>query len=294
MKTFTAEKHIYSFKPHTPFAFRVKTDELFCVEMNDCYNGIFQKETDLRTPETDTSKFDAAVGPIYIEDACMGDTLCVEILDIQLSAHGVMVVTKGLGVLGDKVDVPSTKIIPIKEDMAVFSETIKVPVNPMIGVMGVLPQKGEYRCTVPGDFGGNMDTKELTIGTKVYLPVFQDGAGLAVSDLHACMGDGELSGTGLEIAGKVFLKATVKKDLPIQRPLVETKDAFYIIATNATFEGAYRIAAFDAVSFLEEKTGLDFADSYRLMSACCDIRISQIVNGVYTLKIRIPKMIIKH
>ena len=288
MKTLAKDKVIYDFRPDHPFAYHVDNGETFWLETEDCYNGLFKKSSDLRTEATDSSKFDAAVGPIEIRGAAIGDTLCVEVIQIQLAEQGVMVTAKNLGIFGGMIDVPDTKIIPIRDGYALFSEKVRLPLTPMIGVMGVLPGRDSYRCTVPGDFGGNMDPKELTIGTKAYFPVFVDGAGLAVSDLHACMGDGEMSGTGLEIAGRVCLRVSLIKGQHIRRPILETADAIYTIATKSTYDEALRTAAMDMICLMQRRMGLNFPDAYRLLSAACDIRISQVVNGVYTLKVRAP------
>lgn len=113
-----------------------------------------------------------------------------------------MVTSPGLGVLGEKITEAHTKIIPIKNGFAEFNEKIRLPLTPMIGVLGVAPAEGSVHCAVPGDHGSNMDTKLIKVGSKVYLPVFVSGANLALGDLHACMGDGELSGTGIETAGQ--------------------------------------------------------------------------------------------
>ncbi len=288
MRTLNKDRVIYSFCSDHPFAYKVQNGETFRVETEDCYGGQLKTEADLRK-DLDESRLDAAVGPIEVTDALPGDVLCVEVLDIQLAGQGVMTTAPGLGILGNLMDVMTTKVIPVRDSIAFFTEDIKLPVSPMIGVMGVLPSEGEFKCTVPGDFGGNMDTKEVTVGTKVFLPVFVTGAGLAVGDLHACMGDGELSGTGLEIAGEILLKVSVIKGWTLERPLLETKDAVYATATGNTMEEAAYQASRDMTDLLMNRLELTFADAYRLMSAVCDIRISQVVNGVYTLKVRAPK-----
>ena len=294
MQTFAKEKVIYTFSPEHPFVYEINDGEEFCVEMNDCYNGVFKTEKDLRTPAVDTSRFDAAVGPIRVNGAEAGDVLRIDIKEINFAPQGVMVTTKGLGIFGDKITEPNTKIIKVENGKAHFSDKIVLPLTPMIGVLGVLPKEGCYKATTPGNFGGNMDTKEVTVGTTVYLPVFLDGAGLAVADLHACMGDGEMSGTGLEIGGSVRLKVTVVKGMQLERPLLETADSVYTVATEAVFEDAFHAAAYDMVKLLMEKLSLNFPDAYRLLSATCDIKISQLVNGVYTLKCRVPKYVLEN
>ena len=291
MKTFGKDKLIYYFSPENKPVYFAEDGETFWVETGDCYSGQIKTVNDLR-PNIDISIVDAAVGPINVSNATPSDTLCVEVVDIQFAPQGVMVTSVGLGVLGKMIKAPNTKIIEIKGGYAHFSDSIKLPLTPMIGVMGVSPKEGRIHCATPGNHGGNMDTKEVTIGSKVYLPIFVEGAGLAIADLHACMGDGELSGTGIETAGKVCVKVTVIKNKQIEIPIIETDDSIYTIATEATYEKGIEVAVADMVALLQRNLDLDFPDAYRLLSATCDIRISQVVNGVYTLKVRVPRYVI--
>lgn len=162
----------------------------------------------------------------------------------------------------------------------------------MIGVIGVFPPEEGVHCAFPGSHGGNMDTKIIKKGTKVYLPIYVDGAGLALGDLHACMGDGELSGTGIEIGGKVCLKVKILKEFPIslKNPMLETQDSIYTVASGKTFEEVIKVASEAMTNFLMKKIGLNFPDAYRLLSATCDIQISQVVNGIVTVRVRAPKL----
>ena len=109
---------------------------------------------------------DCSVGPIAVSGAEPGDVLCVEVLAIQLAEQGVMVTSPGLGVLGEKITEAHTKIIPIKNGFAEFNEKIRLPLTPMIGVLGVAPAEGSVHCAVPGDHGSNMDTKLIKVGSK--------------------------------------------------------------------------------------------------------------------------------
>ena len=185
-----------------------------------------------------------------------------------------------------KITEAHTKIIPIKNGFAEFNEKIRLPLTPMIGVLGVAPAEGSVHCAVPGDHGSNMDTKLIKVGSKVYLPVFVSGANLALGDLHACMGDGELSGTGIETAGRVCLQVEVIKDRKLARPMLETPDAVYTLASRADIQEAIQTAVHDMVEFLMLKKELDFADAYRLLSAACDIQISQLVNDNITVRVK--------
>ena len=288
MRVIPKDKVIFHFNTTNKANYTVKDGEVFWVEVDDCYSGQIT-DASVKRPDIDISIMDCAVGPIDIEGAQPGDTLCVEVMAIDLADHGIMVTNCGLGVLGDRITEPDTKIIPVHDGFAHFSDTIKIPLTPMIGVMGVAPKSGEIHCAVPEDHGANMDTKMVKVGARVYLPVNVPGAGLAVGDMHACMGDGELSGTGIEIAGRMCLKVTLYRDRPIQRPVIETYDGIYFLASRLTLEESIKVATADVVEFLMKKLDLNFPDAYRLMSATCDAQICEVVDDNVTVRLHCPK-----
>ena len=268
----------------------VELDEVFILETVDCYNGQIKDEKTLRK-DIDSSQINLATGPVYINGVYPGDTIAVEILDIQLLGNGIMPIAPGSGILRDYIEKYSTKIIEIKKSKALFAENLFLDLNPMIGIIGVTPDYGEVPCSIQGNHGGNLDTKEITIGSNVYLPVFVEGALLAIGDLHACMGDGEISGTGVEIAGKVKLKIKRIPETTIELPVITTDEEIIIVASDKSFDMACKRVALIGINIIKRTLGLNFADSYRLMSAACDLRISQVVNQLLTVKIIIPKYI---
>ena len=288
MRVIPKDKVIFYFNTTNQANYEVEDGEVFWVEADDCYSGQIKDES-VKRPDIDISIMDCAVGPINVHGAHVGDTLCVEVMAIDLADHGVMVTSKGLGVLGERLTVPDTKIIPVHDGFAHFSDDIKLPLTPMIGVMGVAPKQGEIHCAIPEDHGANMDTKLVRVGSRVYFPVGVEGAGLAVGDMHACMGDGELDGTGIEIAGRMCLKVTVYHDRPIDRPVIETADSLYFLASRITLEDSLKVAVSDVVDFLMKKFHLNFPDAYRLMSATCDAQISEVVDDNVTVRVRVPK-----
>ena len=161
MRVIPKDKVIFSFNAEHPCQYSVEDGETFWVETDDCYSGQIT---------------DCSVGPIEVRGAKPGDTLCVEILAIELGRQGVMVTSKGLGVLGDRITEADTKVIPIEDGFACFSDKIRLPLTPMVGVCGVAPRPGlDIHCAVPGDHGSNMDTKMVKAGARVYLPVSVPG-----------------------------------------------------------------------------------------------------------------------
>src|SRR5947208_3100610 len=134
------------------------------------------------------------------------------------------------------------------------------------------------RTFYPGDHGGNLDTKEITKGNSVYLPVFQPGGQLAMGDLHALMADGEVCVTGIEIAGTVRVQADVLRGYGLHRPIVETPEAWLTVASAPTLDEAAKLATHDGVAFLARGTQLPWDEAYMLASIACDLRISQDVD----------------
>lgn len=105
------------------------------METDDCYSGQIT-DASVKRPDIDITIMDCSVGPIEVRGAKPGDTLCVEILAIELGRQGVMVTSKGLGVLGDRITEADTKVIPIEDGFACFSDKIRLPLTPMVGVCG--------------------------------------------------------------------------------------------------------------------------------------------------------------
>lgn len=288
MRIFRKEKTITHFSDNMKPVHAIELGETVIIETHDCYGGQITDESVLR-PDIDLSVMNQATGPFYVNELKAGDVLAIEILDIELEQSGVMVMSDGLGVLGDLVDRSTTKIIPVKDGQILFGDGLVFPATPMIGVIGVAPSEGSVHCAVPGDHGGNMDTKDIGIGSKIYFPVFQDGGLFALGDLHASMGDGEMDGTGVEIGGKIKLKVTKKEDSQLIAPVVETKDAFMFISSAETLEAAIRRGARIVVDHLQRELSLEFGEAYRLLSMLCDLKISQIVNQLVTVRVAVPK-----
>lgn len=293
MKHFTTDTLIYHYDKNIPNIDTVKQGEVFLVDTVDAYGNQITSEKVLRT-QINRAYFSGCTGPIGVEGAMPGDTLCVEILDITFDEYGVMPMSPNMGSLGhvDRVPGHDTKMIRVKDDYCHFSDDIVFPVRPMIGNIGVASEnEGDLRTSWPGNHGSNMDCTHITIGSKVYLPVAKEGAGLAMGDMHASMGDGELCQTGVETPGHVKARAFVYKK-SIKRPMVETVNDIFTLASAESLDDAIPRAVEDMVDLIMEKKNLNFQDAYRLLSATCDIQICQIVNPRKTVRCRAPKAIL--
>lgn len=284
---------IYSFKPSMSYVETVESGEVFKVQTNDCF---FQQITNEATvlANLDYSKLNPATGPIYVNGAEPGDLLRIKILDIEVAEKGVSIIAAGEGVLGEKAKKSITRIISIEDGCCQLCG-LAIPIDPMIGVIGVAPAvaDGEWGTASPWKHGGNMDTKDIKKGTTLYLPVNQRGALLAMGDLHAIMGDGEICFTGCEIPGIVTLEVEVIKQKAITWPILETPSSTIVIASGDNIDEAIKTATDQAVEYLSKGLDLPWEDAYMLASLAVDIKISQVVDPKITVRAVIPNTILK-
>ncbi len=277
MKVVSRNKVIYAFSPrHKPIA-HVKPGELVSLETQDALGGQIKDEK-ASLHKLDWAKVNGATGPIFIEGAKPGDTLVVEILDIKVEKKGVMVVVPKSGVLKRKKFRPSTKIVNVNDGYIDFDKDIRVKANPMIGTIGVAPELDAVPSGSLGKHGGNMDVKELTAGTKLYLPVSVDGALFAAGDLHAAQADGELCVSSVEVAGEILLRFNLLKGRKPDWPVLETHDRFAILACGDTLDQAATFAADSAVKAFMREHKWPFEKAYMFASLVADLEINQAVD----------------
>lgn len=292
MKTISNDYVIYSFKPQMEPVEKVKVKEVFKVKTNDCFYGQIERE-DQTLDEIDYSKLNPTTGPIYIEGAEPGDVLKIKILDINVDSKGVALTLPSEGVLKDKSTKSLTKILDIKDEMCCF-QGLLIPIDPMIGVIGVAPsqEEGEYNTATPWKHGGNMDTTDIRVGSTVYLGVNEEGGLLALGDCHAIMGDGEVSFSGLEVAAEVTLEVDLIKKKEIIWPLVETKNHTMVISSGDTVDEAMGFATNEAVRYLMKGLDISWEEAYLLSSLVMDLKISQVVDPKKTVRAAIPKTVL--
>ena len=278
---------IYAMSPDNPPAARVENGATVCFETLDCFGGQITCP-DQRLGGLDWDHINPATGPLYIEGARPGDVLKVEILDIALADHGVMTDAPNEGVIGAVLTQESTKFIPIRDGQAVFNERLSFPIQPMIGVIGTAPAVGSIPTGTPGPHGGNMDCKRIGAGTALYLPVAVEGALLAMGDLHAVMGDGEVVVCGVEIAGRVTVRVTALHGCPLPTPFLTTETAFMTISSGDTLESAAADATLRMRTVLMDQVGMEEHEAGMLLSVAGDVRWCQMVDPQVTCRMEVP------
>lgn len=234
-----------------------------------------------------------ATGPLYIEGAEPGDTLKIFIKDIQLGKIGIL--DKGLtsGALKSCYQETTIKKMPVKDGYIHYSDKVKIPVKPMIGVIGTAPAEDAVSTVTPMDHGGNMDCTKIEKGATLYLPVFVKGGLLSTGDFHAIMGDGEVGNCGVEIEGKATFQIDVLKQTGITYPMIENPTQWITIAYGETLDEASDKAVMQMYRFLREKKNLSDVDAGMILDMMGNLIVCQIVNPMKTVRIEVPKWIIE-
>ena len=257
----------------------------------DCFGGQITSESE-KIEALDWERINPAAGPIFIEGAMPGDTLKIHIENIVVGDQGIMAAIPENGVLGNSVEEAKIRIMKVERGSVRFNDTISIPCNPMIGVIGVAPKEGAIPCGTPGSHGGNMDNTKIKKGSILYLPVFHEGALLSIGDVHARMGDGEIMVTGVEIPARVAVYVEILKECPIEDPMLEDTAHVYTIASHENLEKAIEIATKAMNGIVQKKLGLSMEEAGMLMSAVGNVQICQVVDPKRTVRFAMPKMIL--
>jgi amidase len=276
-----------------PPAITIRAGDLIIVDCIDGYGGVIKSECDDAT-KLDFDFINPTTGPIFVEGAEPGDVLAARILTITTGPQGAALVIPGYGLLRDEIKSLFTKVAKIESGRIFFKEGIELPLRPMIGTFGVAPPGTPVSCLYPGDHGSNMDIKDVTTGSTVYLPVFVRGALLALGDAKATIGDGELGAAGLESDVTVTMKIDVIKGKTLSRPMIETKDEFMTCASGRTMEDALKTAVRDMVNFISRKRELSVEEAYNLVSLVGDARPGNVVTEIVSMRVAMPKLIFKN
>ena len=268
------DEAVFSFGPEMIPVLEVDPGTIVTFETQDCFSGQIRTEGDMVT-DIDFSKVNPATGPVAVRGAEPGDSLVVEILDIRPGEQGVATIIPGYGQLIDLVDSPVTKVLPVRDGTVHFNDEIRFPMRPMVGVVGVATDGEEITNAMPGRHGGNLDDHLHGIGTSIYFPVRRPGGMFAVGDMHASMGDGEICGTGIEIAGEVTVRFDLLKGKQGAWPISETEQAWITHGTATEYPDAMREACREAAYLLAREWGLSLEDAFILLSIRADVGVAQ-------------------
>lgn len=249
-------------------------------------------------PRTQGASGHVLTGPLYVSGAEPGDVLQIDVLDVAPRVpYGINSTGPDSGVLRGTGLIPesSTRLLTLDKHNRFydFGHGIRIPFRPFSGITGVAPltDAGFVSANPPDRWGGNMDLKDLTAGSTIYLPVFQPGAQFYIGDTHGAQGHGEIDQTAVEHSMAYTARFTVRKGAALEWPRAETPTHHITMGANVDLDVALQITATEAIRFLREKTrgALSTTDAYALCSLAVDFVIAEAVDGNLLVAAYIPK-----
>jgi acetamidase/formamidase len=251
----------------------------------DAFDGAYSRDS--RAVVNRVFKGHPLTGPVAVRGARAGDVLQVDVLDLVPGAFGVTTFIPDRGLLAGEFAEPYLTVWDLGADRAELRPGVRVPLAPFLGVMGVaLAEPGEHSTIPPRAAGGNMDIKQLTKGSTLYLPVAVEGALFSCGDGHAAQGDGEVCITAIETTMTATLRFTVRQDLHIAGPEFETASAgaqpgrHYVTTGIAPdLMDATKQAVRAMIAHLVSACGLTREEAYVLCSVAVDLKISEVVDA---------------
>lgn len=232
-------------------------------------------------------------GPIYVDGAQPGDVLKIHINKIVPRPYASNDIVPGKGLFPKEFPHSVVKYfyLDVKKMQMQFAPGIIVPLAPFPGIIAVAPQvPGKYNSSPPGPFGGNMDLRELTEGTTLYLPVFQKGALLWTGDSHAGQGNGEIDLTAIETAfAELSLTVDVIKNKPLAWPRIDTNSAWIAMGYDKDINKALSITMDESIKLIMEQRHVDHAQAEKILFSSWNCPISEVVDGLQGVYCMLPK-----
>jgi len=280
-----------------------------CHRFNEDYPPI-PEEMKQRSDITVLNQSNPLVGPIYVEEAEVGDSLEVEILRLELNRpYAYSRILPHLGSLtGEHLAFQRTLLNEPLPDMVFHwnldlermvgildlphsrAGRVELPLEPMLGCIGVAPALGWVEpSSSQGNYGGNMDCPDVREGCTVILPVWVKGAYLALGDVHARQGDGELTASGMETSGKVAIRVTVAKGRSIAWPRIVDETHIMTVPSVRSLSDAVRTAAYELLQWLVVDYGYSKWEGWEILAHTVTLRVANCVSPRYTVVAKFPR-----
>jgi acetamidase/formamidase len=304
----TREQYAYTFGGVAP-AMRVKPGSVLRLWSDDAFGGALRSVEDLSSAKVDLRFVNPQTGPFYVEGAEPGDTLVLHLVALEpardwaasaaIPFFGGMTGTDRVVTLQDPL--PDTTWIyelDRERNTVAFAarhsdHRIELPVEPMLGTVGVAPAGGEVRSSlVPERFGGNMDTPEMRAGSTVFLGVNVEGAMFSVGDGHYRQGEGEACGTAVEGAMTTTLIVDLVKGGGPAWPRLENDTHVMTVGSSRPMEDSWRIGNAELVRWVGELCGLHPMDAYQLCSQVAEVPVANVVDANYSVVVKAAKALL--
>ncbi len=241
--------------------------------------------------QLDFARLNPTTGPIAVDGAQPGDILTITLVDFAPSGWGWSAIIPGFGLLADQFRDPHLRLWSYSRSgrPALFGDKAAVPLKPFAGTLGLaLAEEGLHSVVPPRRVGGNLDIRDLSAGSTLYLPVEVEGGLFSLGDTHAAQGDGEVCGTALESGMDVVVTLDLVKGQALSTPRFSTPGPVTRHLDHMGYEVTTgigpdlmlgsKVAVSRMIELLCREHALSAEDAYMLCSVCGDLRISQIVD----------------
>jgi len=295
MKRATKDTLYFETGPDNPPTLRVEPGEEFEVVTQMNRGPWLSDHPDGETLAKKLRGGNPSSGCIYVEGAKPGQVLVVHIGEITLDSVGFTRFGGSTGAmpgwLGGSGVGEHHKIVEIQDHFVLWSKDLKIPVSPMMGFVGVAPEHTRWNNSWAGQWGGNFDIQEITIGASVYLPVSVPGALLHIGDMHAVQGDGEICGAGgIETGGIVRVRCELtERPGPMSWPRITNSTHIMTACMARPAEDAFRAALEELILWLEDEYGLPRGEAYLLLGQVLEARCTQFVNPTFSYVAKINR-----
>ena len=284
MKLLSRDHIVYFLDPETPPAITIDSGEELMVETWDALEGI----RDPGVLEAKSLK-GPAIGPIYVNGAEPGDALRVDFISVTPKDGAAHMVMPGRGFLEEDFTEAYPTVMEIEDGNVVLPSGIRLPLMPSMGLVATTPTYVQSTASDSGPYGGDIDMKELVVGSSLFLPVFVEGGLLALGDCHAVVGDGAVAGTGAECSSDTHIRVTVEKGMGIESPRAITPEYFVVLSHGEELGPAMKQAVRYMVDFLVEEKGMSPYDAYTLCSLAGDVRVSRTFRPISPVKMMLSR-----
>lgn len=283
----------YVFDNNIPARIEIEPGDTVVFECHNASDGYYTWESTSADVMTRPSppKGHALTGPVRVRGARPGDILQVDILDLVPGEMGYTHFRPDRGLLPEDFPEPYLHIWDLRNGQyGELKPGVRVPLDPFLGVMATaLPEAGEFTTGPPRKNGGNVDVKQLTAGTTLFLPVWVDGALFSCGDGHAAQGDGEVCISAIETTMTATLRFSLRRDFSLEFPEFRTGGplsprtnvgphyATMGIAPDL-MEGT-KSAIRKMIAYLVREHGLSREEAYVLCSVAAELKISEVVDA---------------
>lgn len=264
------------------------------IKAHDCFTGQITSEENAFDGFS-WDKINPASGPIHVNGLEPGEVLKITIEKIDVGDTGVMVTGPDMGVMGNKLKDMNVRIFDVNNDKGTVDfDGLEIPINKMIGVIGVAPPNAAINNGTPDTHGGNMDSIKVAEGAVLYLPVYHEGALFGLGDVHASMADGEISVSGLEVEAEVTVKLEKAETLKTYHPVIMDTDGIYMMVSDKDLNLAVDQSVHKMIELLQPQSNLPLSEMTMLMSLVGHTQINQVVDPKKTARFFVPKYILEH